>query len=203
LLQLNPLKLPSAIGRPRRLKGLRLLERLLGELTLKLLGWRVEGEIPNLPKLVVAVAPHTSNWDFVIACGVLFSKDIEITFFGKDKLFVPPLSWFLRWLGGIPVNREKAGGRIGYTVETMIERQQIWLGLAPEGTRKQTAQFRTGFLQVAAQAQVPLLLVILDREKKLVKVGSTFTVSKDEDLELARIFCEEYFLPYQVPRYVK
>jgi 1-acyl-sn-glycerol-3-phosphate acyltransferase len=98
--------------RPRRAKNLfRRFEKWLGKLVLGILGWRVEGEVPEIPKLVVAVAPHASNWDFVVACSVLFSQDIEIKFFGKDKLFVPPLSWFLYWLGGIPVNREVAGGR--------------------------------------------------------------------------------------------
>jgi 1-acyl-sn-glycerol-3-phosphate acyltransferase len=190
--------------RPRRSKGLaRMIEGSFGKLILRIMGWTVEGDIPEVPKLVLAVAPHASNWDFVIACGVLFSKDIEITYFGKDKLFVPPLSWFLYWLGGIPVNREVAGGKTAYISQAIIERKKIWFGIAPEGTRRQVAHFRTGFLQVASQAQVPLLLVAFDRRQKLIRVGKMYLLSKDEDLERARQTCEEFFQPYQVPRHVK
>jgi 1-acyl-sn-glycerol-3-phosphate acyltransferase len=194
----------SNTGRPRRSKGWpRMLERSLGMLVLRIMGWKVEGEIPEVPKLVLAVAPHASNWDFVIACGVLFSKDIEITYFGKDKLFVPPLSWFLYWLGGIPVNRQVPGGKTAYISQAIIERKQIWFGIAPEGTRRQVAHFRTGFLQVASQAQVPLLLVAFDRSQKLIRVGKMYLLTKDEDPERARQTCEEFFRPYQVPRHVQ
>jgi 1-acyl-sn-glycerol-3-phosphate acyltransferase len=190
--------------RPRRSKGLlHIIEKMLGTLVLRIMGWRVQGQIPEVPKLVLAVAPHASNWDFVIACGVLFSKDIEIKFFGKDKLFVPPLSWFLNWLGGIPVNREVAGGKTAYISQVINERKQIWFGIAPEGTRRHVAHFRTGFLQVASQAQVPLLLVAFDRSQKLIRVGKMYLLSKDEDLEQARHICEKFFQPYQVPRHVK
>jgi 1-acyl-sn-glycerol-3-phosphate acyltransferase len=190
--------------RPRRTKSLlRSCERLLGVLALRLMGWRVDGEIPEVPKLVLAVAPHASNWDFVIACAVLFSKDVEIRFFGKDKLFVPPLLWFLYWLGGIPVNREVAGGKTAYIAKTIQEREQIWFGIAPEGTRRHIQHFRTGFLQVASKAQVPLLLVVFDRNQKLIRIGKMFMLEEDENLDHARDRCEEYFLPYQVPRHVK
>ena len=78
---------------------------------LHLFGWKVTGyPEPKPRKVVIAVVPHTSNWDFPL--GVLVNSAIPArgNYVGKHTLFVCPLGAFSRWLGGIPVDRTKKGG---------------------------------------------------------------------------------------------
>jgi len=99
--------------------------RALGRAVLRLLGWRVEGEIPDVPKLVIAVAPHTSNWDFLVGMAAMFALDLRLTFIGKHTLFGGPLAPFLRWMGGVPVDRSSPHGVVGESVRAFesVERR--------------------------------------------------------------------------------
>ena len=91
--------------------------RAAGRALLAAMGWRVEGEIPDLPKFVIAVAPHTSNWDFVVGMGAMFALDLRLSFLGKHTLFRGPYAPLLRWLGGIPVDRGSPHGVVGEAVQ--------------------------------------------------------------------------------------
>jgi 1-acyl-sn-glycerol-3-phosphate acyltransferase len=92
--------------------------RWIGRVLMRLTGWRFEGAFPDTPKLVVAVAPHTSNWDFVNGAAAMFALDLKLSFIGKHTLFVWPFSAFLRWMGGIPVDRSAAHGVVGEAVDS-------------------------------------------------------------------------------------
>ena len=92
---------------------------------LTLAGWRIEGEFPDRPKLVAIVAPHTSNWDFVVGISVVFAMGLRVRFLGKHTLFKPPLGWLMRWLGGTPVVRDTPQGAVGDAAEmiaALVER---------------------------------------------------------------------------------
>ena len=144
---------------PRR--GSALLRRA-GQAMLAVIGWRIEGEIPDLPKFVIAVAPHTSNWDFVVGMAVMFALDLRLSFLGKHTLFRGPLAPFLRWLGGIAVDRDNHHGVVGDAVRGFEDSPQRVLAIAPEGTRKPVAHFKSGFLHIARAAGVPVVLATLD-----------------------------------------
>ena len=154
---------------------------------LRLLRWRVSGELPDLPKFVIAVAPHTSNWDFVVGMAVMFALDLRLTFIGKHTLFRWPLAALLRWMGGIPVDRSSTRGLVGEAVRAFECVDQRVLAIAPEGTRKRVDRFRSGFLHIARGAKVPVLLATLDYEARCVKFGPCFEPGGDVEQELRRV----------------
>ena len=165
--------------------------RAIGHAALRLLGWRVEGEVPNLPKFVVAVAPHTSNWDFVVGIAAMFALDLRIAFLGKHTLFRWPFGRLMRWMGGIPVDRASPHGVVDQSIDAFTRMERRILAIAPEGTRRRVAQFKSGFLQIARGARVPVVLASLDYAAKCVRFGSTF--EPGEDIEADRRRTEAYF----------
>jgi 1-acyl-sn-glycerol-3-phosphate acyltransferase len=167
------------------------LTRALGHAMLRSMGWRVEGEFPNLPKFVVAVAPHTSNWDFVVGIAVMFALDLRIGYLGKHTLFRWPLGGFMRWTGGIPVDRSSPHGVVGESVAAFTRMDRRILAIAPEGTRRRVGQFKSGFLQIARGARVPVVLATLDWGAKVVRLGPAF--DPGEDVEADRRRTEAFF----------
>jgi 1-acyl-sn-glycerol-3-phosphate acyltransferase len=167
--------------------------RALGRAGLALLGWRVEGEIPNLPKFVIAVAPHTSNWDFVVGLATIFALDLRIAFIGKHTLFRWPFAGVLRWMGGIPVDRSSPHGVVADSIGAFGNSARLVLAIAPEGTRKRVERFRSGFLHIARGARVPVLLAALDYGERCVRLGPL--VEPGEDVEADRARIEAYFAP--------
>lgn len=141
----------------------------LGRLALRLAGWRFEGALPNLPKVVLIVAPHTSNWDFPIAIAAMFAVGVRVTFLGKDTLFRWPAGIVMRWLGGIPVFRHAPRNVVEQTVDYIRRQPKVALGLSPEGTRKKLPAWRTGFHYVARGAGVPLVPVALDYSTRTIR----------------------------------
>src|ERR1700741_2060505 len=137
----------------------------------KLSGWKFSGEYPyQLRKLVIAAAPHTSSsdvWIGLAARGVL--KLEHIRFLGKKELFKNGLGWLFRSLGAVPVDRSAPNGVVGQAVELFNSNERFTLALAPEGTRKKVDKLRTGFYQIAKQAQVPILLVGIDFGNKTLR----------------------------------
>jgi len=165
--------------------------RAIGRALLRLLRFRVVGEMPNLPKFVVAVAPHTSNWDFVIGAAAMFALDLDLAFIGKHTLFRGPFAPILRGMGGIPVDRSKPHGLVDDAVAAFSRTERRVLALAPQGTRSPVPHFRTGFLHIARGAHVPILLAALDYGAKCVRLGPTFTPGPD--VEADRAWIEAHF----------
>lgn len=160
----------------------------LGGIGLKLLGnWKIEGQLPDLPKGVISIAPHTSNWDFLVGLFVKFRLGLQIAFLGKHSLFRFPLKGFFTRLGGIPVHRGAGQGVVGTMCREFGQREQLILVIAPEGTRKKVAAWKTGFLHIAKQAQVPIIPVALDYAKRLVLIGQPMMVGESLDNALVNI----------------
>lgn len=151
----------------------------LGQSVLKLTGWQIYGKLPSIPKCVIAVAPHTSNWDFFLGVAVLFALRINIRFLGKHSIFVPIVKHVLTWLGGIPVDRRSPHGVVGEVVQQFDQHQKFILAVAPEGTRSPIYPWKTGFLAIAAKANVPVLLIGFDFQKKQVVIGPCLQVKED------------------------
>ena len=163
----------------------------MGHAVLRLAGWRVEGTFPDVPKLVVAVAPHTSNWDFLYGAAAMFALDLKATFLGKHTLFVWPASLFLRWMGGIPVDRRAAQGVVGQAVRSFAASTALMVVIAPEGTRRKVARFKTGFLHIAKGAGVPVVLVALDYGERRIRIGPV--LESVGNVEEDRIAIEAHF----------
>lgn len=149
-----------------------------------LTGWRFEGALPNLPRFVLIVAPHTSNWDFPAGLMAMFGLGIRGTFLGKDTLFRRPFGFFFRWLGGIPVDRSSPNNVVEQTIGYFRTRDRIILALSPEGTRKKIPRWRTGFYWVAVGAGVPIVPVAFDfpRKRFVLHPPQTMTGNAEKDL---------------------
>lgn len=175
------------MSHPVQFKGSTLARWLL-----RLMGWRVVFEGLPGPQGVAVVYPHTSNWDFVAGILAKWSIGIPARFWAKDSLFRVPLfgSW-LRWVGGLPIDRSAAMGAVAQMVETFRQHQSqgrlLWLGLAPEGTRKWTPGWRSGFYQVALGAGVPIGIVRLDWDRRELRFVEFLTLSGNEKADFERL----------------
>jgi 1-acyl-sn-glycerol-3-phosphate acyltransferase len=161
--------------------------RLLGRFLFTLFGWKIAGELPNHKKMIVAVAPHTSNWDFFIAIFFVLGTGVNVSFMGKHTIFVFPVKSLLKWLGGIPINRSKSHGMVKQMVEQFETREHLILGIAPEGTRYYTKDWKKGFLHISKAAQVPLTILTLDYPSKTLQIGPDFGIADDIDENLIAI----------------
>ncbi|MDQ3141236.1 MAG: 1-acyl-sn-glycerol-3-phosphate acyltransferase [Bacteroidota bacterium] len=161
---------------------------------LKVLGWRVHGTefMSPLSQFVVIVAPHTSNWDFPLGLLVRKGYHLErIKYLGKSSLFRPPFGWIFTALGGMPIDRSKNNNLVQSYVALFQSNPDLSIVLAPEGTRKKVAHFKTGFYFIAKGAGVPIIKTKFDYKFKLVDFSEPFYPSSDELLDITNI--EDYF----------
>jgi 1-acyl-sn-glycerol-3-phosphate acyltransferase len=152
----------------------------------RLWGWRVEGEFPPVPKMVAIVAPHTSNWDFIVGIAAVFALGLRPRYLGKHTLFNPWIGWLMRWLGGIPVVREAPQGLVAQAVDAIERIPKIFLAITPQGTRKGT-QWKSGFYRIACDARVPILPIIFDGPHRRIRVLPPFTPSGDYETDLPKL----------------
>ncbi|MEJ6472726.1 1-acyl-sn-glycerol-3-phosphate acyltransferase [Pseudoalteromonas piscicida] len=155
----------------------------VGKTILKLMGWKIEGNFPNADKFIAAVAPHTSNWDFIIGIAVKLALDVEIRFLGKHTIFIPPFSWLLKKWGGIPVRRDTPHGMVAQVRDIFANSDKLILGLAPEGTRKYTPEWKKGFVYIAQSAQVPIVPMAIDYRTKTFVVMPAIEKTTNTDPE--------------------
>lgn len=161
--------------------------RAIGRLVLAAARFRVAGELPDSPKFVVCVAPHTSNWDFVVGYAAKLAVGVRAHWLGKKSLFRGPLGPVFRAMGGIAVDRREAHGVVGQVVRRFEESRSLVIGVAPEGTRRKVDRWRSGFYQIARQAGVPIVPVALDWGRGTVRIGDAFPPTGDEDADLAAL----------------
>lgn len=155
------------------------LSRALGRGLLALGGWRIEGQFPDRPKLVAIVAPHTSNWDFIIGIAAVYALGLRVRFLGKHTLFQPPLGWLMRWFGGVPVNRAAPQGLVPQAVEAIDKAAAIFLAITPAGTRSSTRPWRSGFYHIAHAARVPILPIAFDGAQRTIRLFAPVETSGD------------------------
>ncbi|GAB3978453.1 lysophospholipid acyltransferase family protein [Spirosoma terrae] len=137
----------------------------------KIAGWRVVGPIPQLPKGIWTVAPHTTNWDFPIGLGTRATVGIWIQYLAKSSLFTWYSGWLFRWLGGKPVYRDKSNNLVDSIVNVFNQHESLHICIAPEGTRSNVSKLKTGFYYISLKAQVPIIPVGFDWPRKQVLLG--------------------------------
>ncbi len=166
--------------------------RAFSLLVFKLWGWKIEGDAPqDIPKYILVIAPHTSNWDFIV--GVMARSIVRwgnVKYLAKKELFVFPLGIFFRALGGYPVNRTKHTRLVDNVVQIFKNKEKFAIAITPEGTRKKVAKMKTGFYYIATKADIPLILVGFDFKRKTVVIDKPFYASGDQekDLEIITTF---------------
>lgn len=159
----------------------------VGKFVLKALGWKLVGQLPEQKKFILAVAPHTSNWDFIVGFSAMLALDLRTHFMGKASIFVWPFKGLLTRMGGIPIYRDKAHGVVQQMVSHCNNSEQFVLGLAPEGTRSKTKEWKSGFIHIAHQADIPVVPVSLHFDSKEVKFQPAMNISADTEQELQRV----------------
>ena len=159
----------------------------LAKALLHLLGWRINLGAWPPNKCILIFYPHTSNWDFVIGMIARVASGVPCHWFGKHTMFRWPFHKLLLGLGGIPVDREHPSGVIGQLAAEFAKRDSLILGLAPEGTRRKAAYWRSGFYHLALAARVPVGLGFIDFSRKEIGVGPYHWMSGDIASDLARI----------------
>lgn len=161
--------------------------RALGLLMLKLMGWRIKGEIPNRSKMVLAAAPHTSNWDFIVAMSAMLAMGLKLSFIMKKEAFLWPFKGLFLKLGGVPVDRDQASDVVQQLSHWFYQSDQAWLAITPEGTRKKVDRWKTGFLRIATAAKVPVLLMAWDYPSKTLHCVAEFKPSGDIEFDMLAI----------------
>lgn len=168
------------------------LSRSFFALVMRLLGWRVVGQLPDLPRFVFVGAPHTSNLDFFLTALTMARLGIDVKFVMKHTPFVGPVGWFLRWFGGIPLDRDRSRDFVGQMVDEFEERDAFLLAIMPEGTRGKDQDsaakgWRSGFYYIAQGAAVPLVMVIFDYANRRMRVGPTVWPGASYEADLPAI----------------
>ena len=163
-------------------------------------GWSIEGSLPEHKKYVMIIAHHTSNWDFVYALGAKLVLGVQLRFFGKHTLFVGPLGWLMRSLGGMPINRGQAHQRVEQAIQTIQSRDHFILAITPEGTRSKVKEWKSGFYHIAHGAGVPVVPVAIDYANRTIVLGKPVLTTGDKSSDFRRL--HQFFLPYQ-PKHPK
>lgn len=167
---------------------------------LRLTGWKFEVSVPLPDKCVICVAPHTSNWDFIMGLAAYRSLGRDANFLIKDFWFFWPMKYLIRGLGGIPVGRKNKEGKVSLTqevIERFNESSYLNLAVTPEGTRSLTDKWKTGFLYIACGAKVPVLLASIDFGSREIKISKTIYPTGDieADLTAVRTYYRETLSP--------
>ncbi len=154
----------------------------------KLLNWKLTGTIdPAIKKCVVIVAPHTSWYDFLIGLLVRRILGLQINFIAKRELFKPPFGWYFRWVGGTSLDRTPNQNKVEAITRIFESREIFRLALSPEGTRKKTERWKTGYYYIARASSVPVIKVAFDYGHKEVKISPPFYTTIDTEGDLKKI----------------
>jgi 1-acyl-sn-glycerol-3-phosphate acyltransferase len=158
-----------------------------------LVGWRIDGERPTHKKYMLLAAPHTSNWDFALIVMVAFRLKLDVHWMGKSTLFPFPLRAVMIWLGGIPIDRNRASNVVDQMVDQFNVRESLVVLVPPEGTRSKVDRWKSGFYHIAVQAKIPIVLGFVDAKTKQIGFGPDFfpTENMEADIKKMKLFYEQ------------
>tara|TARA_B100001057_G_scaffold45888_1_gene40948 strand:+ start:913 stop:1518 length:606 start_codon:yes stop_codon:yes gene_type:complete len=181
---------------PERLRGKRsILLRKIARFGINISGWTIKGMVPDEERIVIIAAPHTSNWDFVLAMLAIFGLNIKLRWLGKHSIFKPGFKNFFKWLGGIPVYRDNPFNLIDNVVKIVKREKSIVIAMTPEGTRKKVKRWKTGFLRIAKQTHSKILLISIDAPTKSIEIGKIFNPTGNSEDDLA--FIQKYYSSFR------
>ena len=178
------------LARPRRKRSI--LSRIVRRIILAIYrwrGWTLDGHLPDIPKFVIAGAPHTSNWDFVFFTGATAAEGIEPAFMGKHTLFKGVMRNFMLDMGGIPIDRTKRANVVEQVADEFARRDRLALVIAAEGTRSSRGEWKSGFYNIARAANVPIVPAWVCNTRRIVGFGPAIIPSANYGetlLEIAR-----------------
>lgn len=175
------------------------MKKFLSKLFLKMMGWKVVGEVPSgVRKAVLVCAPHTSNWDFPFALAAFNLVNLKLNYFIKKSWFFFPMNLFFKATGGVPVDRSKSRGIVEGMTLKLKQSEEMIVAVPAEGTRSWVPKWKTGFYHIAKGADVPLLMGFVDFKKKEVGFGPMFNLSGDFEKDMSQI---QDFFKLKTPKY--
>lgn len=162
------------------------------KMVLRLAGWTIiGGENLDIPKAIVPVVPHTSNWDFPLGLFTRWSIEQDIQFIAKKSLFIWPIGWIFRGLGGHPVDRSKSNNFVEAVIQEFNEKERFLVAIAPEGTRGKVDKLKTGFYHIAKGANIPIIPCSLDYEKGVLIFAPPFYPTDDQEADFK--FLDDFY----------
>ncbi len=163
----------------------------LARLLFRLCGWKTEGSVPEPARFVIIAAPHTSNWDAFVMVTAAYIFRVKMSWFVKDAAFFFPLGPIVRFFGGIPIDRRRRNNVVDQAIERFDASERLILAVPPEGTRRKSTHWKTGFYYIAQGARVPIVLGYLDYKRKVAGLGPAFRPTGDIEADFA-VFDEFY-----------
>lgn len=155
--------------------------RSFSRFMLRLFGWTVDVSLPDYPKCVICVAPHTSNWDFILGKLAYLSIGRKAGFLMKKDWFFFPLGALFRSMGGVPVERSRKTDLVEQLVRMYRSNDRFAVAITPEATRKRNPDWKRGFYYIALEAQVPIVLAYIDYKYK--RIGLNRMIEPTGDIE--------------------
>jgi 1-acyl-sn-glycerol-3-phosphate acyltransferase len=177
------------------------MKKIIALLIIRLIGWKYEMLIPKekIKRAVIVCAPHTSNWDFLYAILAFWGLEIPVKMFIKDSHTKVWYGFFVKWLGGIGVDRGARNDLVTYAVNLFKEREVLALLNTPEASRAYAKQWKKGFYFIATQAKVPIVLAYADYSRKRTGFGK---VIETDNKTIDEIFNEiEGFFKPEMAKY--
>ncbi len=174
------------------------ISHFIGWVFLKLFGWSIVGTLPDEKKLLVIIAPHTSNWDYIIAMAAKFYMGLRVRYLMKSEINKWPFRSLLKWTGGVPVYRSEKTDILEQTIDWINGQENVWLGMSPEGTRSKIDKWKTGFLRIAHGANIPILVVGIDAPDKTLVIDKlvqldVLTGDLTAQAKTLRAYCDARF----------
>lgn len=157
------------------------------KLILRIIGWKVRITVPDYPKVIICVAPHTSNWDFILGKLAYATTGRKAGFLMKSSWFFFPLGLVFKAIGGVPVNRDSRNSMVESLVHRFRNTDRLALAITPEGTRSRTTRWHTGFLRIAEEADVPIVLGVIDFATRQILIEQTFTPTGNTEADMRSV----------------
>ncbi|MCV6614984.1 MAG: 1-acyl-sn-glycerol-3-phosphate acyltransferase [Cellvibrionaceae bacterium] len=170
--------------------------RWVGRVLLRLFGWKLVGALPNEKKIMVALAPHTSNWDFVVAMPAIMGIGVKISYLMKKEAFFWPMAGIWRWLGGIPTDRSSPEVVVSQVADWYQSHEKCWVAITPEGTRAKVDKWKTGFLRIAHRAEIPVVVIAFDGPGKQIVIDGKVFYSQgnyEQEAEELRLYINQKY----------
>ena len=168
----------------------------------KIFKWKIKGEFPKeLKKYIIIVAPHTHWYDFPLGVCIKYATAVPSNFIGKASLFKKPFGFIFKALGGVPVQRDKNNNLVASTIDIFNSRENFVIGLSPEGTRKKVEVWKQGFYHIAKGADIPVVRVIFDFDKKVATILKPFDLTDDMEADLKELRSVYVGIKGKIPAY--
>lgn len=163
------------------------LTRWIGDIILKSIGWKIVGKLANEKQAILIGGPHTSNWDLILALGSALSVGLKFSWMMKKEAFFWPLGPLWKAMGGIPIDRKAKLDTVGQMKAYLAEKEKVWIGITPEGTRSKVERYKTGYLRIAMGTLTPIFVVGIDAENKTVVLDKIWDITGDIEADNAAI----------------